>query len=57
MLMPRKTRSYRDCPTTTAYYVEDEGITVVDPQGQCCVRLSWKQIGQALALKRLAEKP
>lgn len=57
MLMPRQTRSYRDCPGKGHYYVEDEGVTVVVDirKGVEMVRLNWKQIEQALALKRTAE--
>lgn len=56
MLMPRYTRSYRDCPTTGHYYVENEGITVVIDKGLEMVRLNWKQIEQAIALKKIANR-
>lgn len=41
------------------YYIEDEGVTVIGATtraGTVQVRLTWKQIEQALALKRAAKR-
>lgn len=57
MLHPRATRRYKDIPTAGWYYIEEEGLTVLAPPERgdaLCVRLSWEQVEQALAIKRLA---
>lgn len=40
------------------YYVEEEGLTVLGAtsNGTVQVRLTWKQVAQALALKRCAQQ-